>query len=397
MSKVALALVLVFAARGAHSWQSSGAPVRSGSSPPAATPPAAPDGAGAVQIEPWTGTPEAAVRELRRLSLDGDHPDALKLAGRALLASREPDSTWSEARRAELDYGVGLTLLLAGDELSMDVRADAQSAFASAAALAGPGSLRLDAFYNGALVHLQFAERRRLEIPEVQAAQAAGPGGGPSGAPTGLPGSAMPPGIGDEEQAPDPLDLARAEYIEARTGFVRRLRADWSDADTAANLELIERRLEELDEIEQQREEQEEQQQEGEDSAPSEDGEQQESEDEQEPDDEPEDDSEEGEQGEQDEPEEQEQQEQPPPGDDPAEEQPQEQESEPPPPAEEEGGEPEPPTEQPEPTPAPAEEQHLTREEVVRLLDRLAELEQNARELERALQRQRRIPVERDW
>ena len=39
----------------------------------------------------------------------------------------------------------------------------------------------------------------------------------------------------------------------------------------------------------------------------------------------------------------------------------------------------------------------MSREEVLRLLDQLAEIEEEGREVRRALVQKRRVPVERDW
>ena len=51
-----------------------------------------------------------------------------------------------------------------------------------------------------------------------------------------------------------------------------------------------------------------------------------------------------------------------------------------------------------EPTPAePSEEPLMSREEVLRLLDQLAEIEEEGREVLRALAQRRRAPVEQDW
>jgi hypothetical protein len=303
------------------------------------------------------------------------------------LLERDVPGTWSELDRAELRFAEGVlaarySIGQLTDEAFEQAARRAQDAFSSASALAGAGELRRDATYDAALIDLWDGERQRARLPEV------------GGAPTGPP---PPPAGAGDEPPPDPLELARAAYLRSRDGFVERLLLDWRDADTRANLELIQRRLRELDEIEQQREEQQSEQQQDPSQDPSgEEGEPDDSEQQQ-------DDEQEGQEGSE---EEQDQQQQPAdeeqqPEEEPSDEQQQPEEQpaeEPQPPEEGEGAEPEEapaeeePSEQAEPT-----ERLLTREEVMRLLDRLAELEAEGERVRAAAAKSGHPPVERDW
>ena len=177
---------------------------------------------------------------------------------------------------------------------------------------------------------------------------------------------------------PDPLQTARAAYLAAKEPLIERLRADWRDEDTRANLELIQRRLAELDEIERRREEQRQEQQQDQDQQGDGEGEGDGSED-------PSEGEAEGEESS--------------PADgsgDPNQTQPGQGEEEPqtqaaPRPAEGEG------EARSGTDPSELAERHLTREEVMRLLDKLGELEEAGAELEARLREARRIPVDRDW
>jgi Ca-activated chloride channel family protein len=196
------------------------------------------------------------------------------------------------------------------------------------------------------------------------------------------PGSAAPaaPGTGAQpEEPPDPLELARGFYERSLEHFVERLRIDWRDEDTAANVELIQRRLRELDEIEQQREEQEQQQEQEQEGEEPQENEEQDSDEQEE--------SEQGEPSEQDPNEQQEPQDGEP--EDPSEEEQQEPE-----PQDGEGEESAPPQ---DPPPGEPEERVLTREEVMRLLDQLEQIEQEAEKIQERLRDRNRVPVKRDW
>jgi len=296
------------------------------------------------------------------------------------LLSEEVSATLAEWQRAEVQYALGLVHTAAAQAPAdpsgppPDIL-EAAPAFESARALAGPGELRLDATYNLGGVFLAEGERLRATIPEI--AGAANPGSQQQV--VGPPGLPPPGGAADGN---DPLERARSAYETSKEHLIERLRADWRDADTRANLELIQRRLKELDELERQREEQQqeqeqEQDQEGEDGE-GEEGENQESDEEPEGEDaENQDPSESDAEGDPEQP-------QPEGG-----EQPNETEETQPP-----EGEPEP---QPPVDPSELQERHLTREEVMRLLDRLAELEQQREKLDELLRESSRVPVPRDW
>jgi Ca-activated chloride channel family protein len=321
--------------------------------------------------------------ELERRSQAGEHPQALELAD--ALAADARLAELPEAERAEVLYAVGVARHAA------DARDSAAEAFLSARDLAGPGELRGDAAYNIAAILLEAAEEARLAIPELGGpdASTAGPHAPGPGAP--VPGT---PGAPPPTEGPDPLDLAEAAYRAAREAHLDRVRLGAPDADTRANLELVQRRLRELEELRRQREEQQQEDQQQQ-------GQQDESQGEQEPPGEqPEEQPQEPQEGSSGESEEQqppEGSEQPQQPEEPAEQEPEEGEQEP---EEEPAAEPPEEGEEREAQPTPAEEtqeQLMSREEVLRLLDQLAEIEEQGREVRQALVQRRRMPVERDW
>jgi hypothetical protein len=247
--------------------------------------------------------------------------------------------------RAAIHYARGVVQLLGEDAGA------AKGEFSSARSLSGAGRLRLDSGYNLGTLVLHQGEEAFAEIPEV------------SGNPGLPPGQAQvqqgaPPTDAPEE---DPLEKARGLYLEAKDLLVQRLRLDWRDPDTRANLELAQRRLQQLDEIEKQREEQQQEQEQEQDQEEPEDSE-------------PKDDQE-GDQEDQQDPGEQE--EEPKEGE-------QEEQSEP-----EEQGE--------EQQQAQPEERYLTQEEVQRLLDMLKEYEEKGEEVRERLHQKRQRRTERDW
>ena len=293
--------------------------------------------------------------------------------------------------RADVHYARGLVLALdpvVGEDGVPDPDSPrlARGDFQSARALAGPGSLRLDATYNLAWIDLAAAEAWYQRIPEVA--------GGAAGQ------------AGDGGEAPDPLEEARQRYLAARKGFVRRLRLDWRDEDTRANLEWIQRRLHELEAIEKQREEQQdpEESQENEENQDS-DQEQEPQEGESDPDEGADENRESSPDSEQ-----EENQDEPSPSEDEADQDAQEGEPSAQDPAdaepdgaqeEQSAGEEELPEGEPQPDQSGAEEappeRVLTREEAMRLLDRLRELEEEGERVRASLRQSRRVPVERDW
>lgn len=280
----------------------------------------------------------------------------------------------TEGQRAEVQYALGV-VLAARNDLPPDPLnpppdvLEAAPPFESARALAGPTPLREDATYNLGGVFLREGERLRLTLPEV----------GNAGA-QGLPAAAPAPAALPGDEAADPLERARANYLTAKEHLLERLRADWRDADTRANLELIQRRLAELDRIQEEREQQQEQEQEQDEQGEEgegEEGDEQES-----------DEDSEGEQSEED------------PSESDSEGDPEQQEPQGGPPEEQETQETQPPEEGGEaqtPESSEPQERLLTREEVMRLLDRLGELEEQREELEAALRQSQRVPVPRDW
>lgn len=344
----------------------------------AGDPPPAPD------VPPFAGTFAQGMAEVAAHADDQEWDEALAVAESLLVDTRMGrvraklegwSRGWSErafgkldvpltwlgletrtaADRAEVHYATGLV------HMGLSAVESADTSFELARVLAGPGTTRLDATYNLGTMDLMLGEVIRAQIPELGGTPPAPPGGPPAG--PGGPGSA-----GDEE-APDPLEIARAAYERAKQHLVERLQADWRHANTRANLELTMRRLAELDEIERQREEQEQEQQqddpnqdqdqEGEQGDPSEDqGEQEPSDEEQE--------------GEPQEPEDQEQEPEP---------------SDPEDLDEGEGDEPE----------GELEERFLTEEEMKRLLDQLREHDEEGEAMRERIRRIRRVPVKRDW
>ena len=366
------------------------------------------------EVEPYEGTLAQGLGELETFAVAGELDRSLELADRLLApnsflrwrqdAMSDPESLTSRvlrlsdplleslgllgapaADRAEVHYAKGVVLARKVEETQDPEGLPAvEQSFQSSRALAGGGELRLDSIYNLGAGVLQLAEAVRLTIPEVREKLGL-PALPPTTPPTVPPVPGAPPQAQPEE-APDPLEIARAFYLESREHFVEHLRVDWRDEDTRANVELIQRRLKELDEIEKQREEQEQEQQ-------------QEQEQEQDQNQDPNQDQQEQDQdGEQQEDQEnQDPQEQDPENqDEPQEQEQDEEEDEPEEPEEQEGeeGEQQPSEQQPQPQPT---EEFLTREEVMRLLERLEGIEEEAAKVEAQLKDSRRVPVRRDW
>lgn len=381
-------------AGGGGAAQSAASAARSGGAPPAEEDQAAAPGA---EVSRWDGTLADGLAELARRARSGDTEGALEVA-EALLAPGEYErrrarasgferraldalaplvrrlrwAGWSERVRAEIHYARGVALC-EGERF-----VEAADAFDRARALAGPGELRRDATYDLGTAWLFEGERRRAAIPELggatQGAPGAGAGGLPGppgalGAPAGK-GGAAPGGFGGAG-APaaadeDPIAVARRAFLRAREGLLERLRLDWRDADTRANLELVQRRLRELDELERRREEQRQEEQRKE--------KEQKSSEEQKPD----------QKGEQDR--QQDEQQDGPKDEQQAESKPEENNSQ-------EGSE----QEESSAKPQEGEERFLTREEVQRLLDRLKQIEEEGEQMRAALRRAQRQRVNKDW
>ena len=140
--------------------------------------------------------------------------------------------------RAEIEYARAAALLAGaarGDDDAPGLlqRADAALERARGAA---PGEVRASAVYNQGTLDLLAAESVRATIPEIAGAGAAGPTAPPD------------PNAPADEDAPDPLEVARGFYLMARAHLVEYL-TEQNGADAAANVELVIRRLAELDEI----------------------------------------------------------------------------------------------------------------------------------------------------
>jgi hypothetical protein len=350
---------------------------------PEATAQPAPQPAEPPAAEPWERAFTVGYEQLLALGSEGRVDDALELGRRLLADNRytrmrarhaerfgarlepvyralEPFSfalgfeTRSAEQRAEVHYALGVFQALGGGVQS------AEEAFQTARGLAGPGATRLDATYNLGALDLMLAEELRDKLPEVH----------------GRTNNALSPGFQHEpEDEQDTLPLARQAYEDAREHFVERLRADWRDADTRANVELIQRRLRELDEIEEER-----RQDEG-----------QERSDEDEQDQEPQDSADSSDQG--------------TPSSDESEEQPEgseetqdEQESEGEQDSEEESAEePEDEGEEQEGEADEPEERFLTEEEMKRLFDELKKHNEKGEELIQVLRGVQQRKAEKDW
>jgi hypothetical protein len=315
-------------------------------------------GLGALQASPQETLGAAIAR------LDEREPNAARELLRSALALET-----SEPARADLAFVLGVAC--ARDQ----ARDEARAAFAQALSLAGPGARRLDASYDLAWMHLDEAEELYARIPEVAGRRGA--------AAAGQPTSGTAPLAAHE----DALPHARAAYLRARSAFLERLRLDTRHVDTRANLELVVRRLCDLERIEQDRAQQKKQQQQqkpAQQDQEDRDGEAQP--DAQEADDSsPHGDPDPNRQGD-----EQARPEQPEPDaeprDEPAKASPSAPQSEPPP--------------SPAPQGAGGDEQAgepLSREERLRLLDKLSELERAAEALLERLRAVGRASVERDW
>lgn len=327
-------------------------------------------------------------------------PAAAEQAAQAILVHAD-ELGLTEPERARAHFALGVVAATRALEEKPDdpEQAEAQctaarEAFSAARALAGPGELRADATYDLGALELLHAEAVRATIPEISGQPPAQtmpipqPGAAPGAAPTAPPAAPA-----------DPLAEARKLYGAAKTWLLERLRLDWQDEDTRANLELIQRRLHQLDEIEKQREQQKQEQkdqnqdQENKDKKQDQD---QKDKDEKDQSDKSQDqqDPQDGKEGDQNEEKKKPEGEQPPEKDQPQpdEKQPGEEEQQP------EGQEGEqPPEDGTQPPPAQPEERVLTREQVMQLLDKLADLEKQQKALEAALRAKRRAAAKRDW
>jgi hypothetical protein len=240
------------------------APASTPATPPAAEAPAAP----APQVEPWPGTFAEGFAAIRKHAGDNQFESARLIADRLLapngflrwknelaaqggfrshlVGALQPTIDWlaldglDADARAEVWFARGVVDTLA------KMRPEAEADFEAARAGANDRALRHDAIYDLGSLSLSEGEEIRATIPEI------------SGKPPAPPPPVPPPaaaGAGAPATPPDPIQLARAAYLKARGHFVERLRSDWRDDDTQANVELCLKRLRELDEIEKKREE----------------------------------------------------------------------------------------------------------------------------------------------
>ncbi len=187
--------------------------------------------------------------------------------------------------------------------------------------------------------------------------------------------SAKPGPAQGQAPGPEPLGEARKSYLAARERFVERLRAQWNDADTRADVELVQRRLKRLDEIEKQRKQEQQKQQNKQDSKN--DKQQQDKQDPDKPKDDPKD---KDKQDPQQQPEPQDQDKQDPQKPEP--QKPEDQTK---------------PGEEPKPQPKDEQQKQLSKEELTRLLDKLQQLEEQAAKLRAQIHKARRVAVKKDW
>jgi hypothetical protein len=235
----------------------------------------------------------------------------------------------------------------------------------------GASELRLSSMYNLGSLALEQGEEWYHKLPEVSGKPAAPAPPPPTAAVQG-----QPPG-------PDPLAEARKSYLAARERFVERLRAQWNDADTRADVELVQRRLKRLDEIEKKRKEEQqkkEQQKQQDPKDPKSD------QDKSNPKDKPDPDK-------QQDPKDKDKQDQQP--QDPQDKDKQKQDPQKPEPPK-----PEDPAqngEQDKPPQPDAQQPQLSKEELTRLLDKLQQLEDQAAKLRAQIHKARRVAVKKDW
>lgn len=290
------------------------------------------------------------LQRVEQLALGGQKAEALAQA-QQLLAGR------GARECAAIEYARGVVHAGASE------REPAAAAFQRTRA-DGAGELRLAAMYNLGSLALEQAEEWFKKLPEV----------------SGKPAAAQPQG---QPPGPDALQEAKQGYLAARERFVERLRAQWNDADTRADVELVQRRLKRLEEIEKQRKEEQQKQQQKQDSKndkPQQD--KQDPKDKQDPD-KPKDDPKDKDKEKQD------PQQQPDPKDkdkqDPQKPEPPKPEDKP-----QQG-------DQPPPQPKDEQQKQLSKEELTRLLDKLQQLEEQAAKLRAQIHKARRVAVKKDW
>jgi len=310
--------------------------------------------------QPPTSALGPGLKRVQELALAAQKDEALALC-EELSAGR------TSRERAALEYARGVVHAGANE------REPARECFERSRA-DGAGELRLSSMYNLGSLALEQGEEWYHKLPEVSGQPAAAP-------PPAGPAQGAPPG-------PDALAEARKSYLAARERFVERLRAQWNDADTRADVELVQRRLKRLDEIEKQRkeEQQKKDQQKQQDSKdPKSQQDKPDSKDKPDPDKQPQDPKDKD----------KDQQKQDPQQPDPADKDKQKQDPQKPDPQKPED-QPQ-PGEQPKPAPQDAPPPQLSKEEVTRLLDKLQQLEDQASKLRAQIHKARRVAVKKDW
>jgi hypothetical protein len=274
--------------------------------------------------------------------------------------------------RAEVWYAKGVIASL-GKE-----REAADAAFWKARGMSSDVTLQRDAIYDLGVLALQAGEEERAKLPEVSGKPAQPampmptlPGQPPQGG--GLPGGGQP----GAAPSPDPLQLARAAYLQAREHFVDRLRSEWQHADTQANVELCLKRLRELDEIEKKRKEEEQKKKDEQKQEQKQDQQQQDKKDEK-SDEEKKDEEQQDEEKDPNEPKEDEKK----------------PEEKPPEPKDEEA---EKKDEKKDAQPTEAKDDQMSPAEITQLLDRLQRLEEEWKKLQAQMKAARRGKVKKDW
>jgi len=301
--------------------------------------------------QPQKTTLAQGLQRVQELAGAAQKDEALALCTE-LLAGRTPGEC------AALEYARGVVHAGANE------REPARAAFERSRA-DGAGELRLSSMYNLGSLALEQGEEWYHKLPEVTGKQPAAP-----------PAQGQAPG-------PDPLAEARKSYLAARERFVERLRAQWNDADTRADVELVQRRLKRLDEIEKQRKEEQQKKDQQKQQDPKDPKSQQ---DKQDPKDKPDPDKQD--------PKDKSKDKQDPQQPDPQDKDKQKQDpQQPEPPKPEDQDQ---PGEQQKPPPAEAQPQ-LSKEELTRLLDKLQQLEDQAAKLRAQIHKARRVAVKKDW
>ena len=345
--------------------------------PPAKQPPAK---------QPYGGSLRQGLGELRAV-LEKPAPDSGALEQALALATGLAAKPLSDDERALVFYHRGALLERAGR------LQEAARSFAECGGLADPGSARLDAWYNAGTCLLSHADGLFLAIPEVRESRKLpplAPVAPAAPAAPAAPGAAPAPGPSAPADPNQDLEAARSAFEDSTEALTLRLRADWHDLDTRANLELARKRLRELDEIAKRREQEEQQ----EDQKDPKQDEKQKDPKEQDPEKQEPKQDQEGQDSKPQDPEKQ----------DPAKQDPQQKETGDPKEKPEQPAEPPPEPkdgeqkQEPQPTPAgQPEERELSKEEVLRLFDQLADIERQAKELQARIRATRRQPVEKDW